>query len=405
MEHVTDPVIAGKVEAGATPVMASWLAIFRGLCRLPPLAAVPAVGAKPVVTIVADGGWGPWLGRDILTKGMGGSETWVVEMARWIQAAGRFDCVVFCNTPGGCGDVFEGVVYRPLSDFYVYAATVAIHTCIVSRYSEYVPVAVAGTPRQVILVLHDLGPTGIVVPMDPKLKRVLCLTDWHVGYFTGNFPQLADRTESFYYGIDQERFLVGDDDGLGQSKRPHSFIYSSFPNRGLLQLLRMWPAILRMWPDATLDIYSDIEGKWVNEVDPAEMEAIKILLNRGLPGVTVHGWVSKGELAAAWRRADIWLYPATFQETFCLTALEAAAAGCLTVAPPLAALRETAAHGILVAGDAREPSWHQSALAALAACDSNSAARAKMIAAGKAWAAASSWKSRAATFIEKYLVG
>lgn len=392
MEHAADPIMVGKTDPGTTPVMASWHAIFEGLVRMP-----AARGSKPLVAFVADGGWGPWLGRDILTKGMGGSETWVVEMARWIQAAGRFDCVVFCNT-GGTYDVFEGVVYRPLSDFYVYAATVAIHTCIVSRYSEYVPVALKGTPQQVHLILHDLGPTGLVIPMEPKLKKVICLSNWHAEFFKGNFPQLADRTEAFYYGIDVGRF----DSAL---KRRHSFIYSSFPNRGLLQLLRMWPSILAMWPDATLDIYSDIEGAWVNKVDPGEMEAVKILIKRQMPGITLHGWVSKAELAAAWRQADIWLYPATFQETFCLTALEAAAAGCLTVAPPLAALRETAAHGILVTGDARDASWHRSALAALAAVDSNPVVRTERLAAGRAWAAVSSWQARAAEFEARYLVG
>lgn len=400
LEHEADPVMSGVKDAGTSAMMASWHAIFAGLVRM------PVRGTKPVVAFVADGGWAPWLGRDILTKGMGGSETWVVEMARWIQAAGHFDCVVFCNTGNGTYDVFEGVIYRPLSDFYVYAATVPIHTCIVSRYSEYVPVALAGTPTQVYLVLHDLGPTGIVIPMNPKLKKVICLTNWHAELFKANFPQLADRTESFYYGIDVGRFLVGNASGGSiPAKRRHSFIYSSFPNRGLLQLLRMWPRILAMWSDATLDVYSDIEGKWVNEVDPAEMMAIRVLLKRQMPGVTVHGWVSKAELAAAWQRADIWLYPATFQETFCLTALEAAAAGCLTIAPPLAALRETAAHGILVTGDARDMSWHESAIAALAAVDGNPVVRAERLAAGRAWAAASSWQARAAEFEGRYLVG
>ena len=77
-----------------------------------------------------------------------------------------------------------------------------------------------------------------------------------------------------------------------------------------------------------------------------------------LDGVEIHGWVSKKELANAWSKADIWLYPCIFEETFCLTALEAAATKTLAISTPLAALNETISNrGILISGNPMDNEW------------------------------------------------
>jgi glycosyltransferase involved in cell wall biosynthesis/precorrin-6B methylase 2 len=382
-------------EPDAIQTMASWGAIFQLLVSMP-VGTPPTATIKPQIVFCVDGGWGPWTGRDILTKGVGGSETWAIELARAIQAGGTFDCTVFCRCQGP--DIFEGIAYRPITEFPSYIASNTIHTCIVSRYSEYLPLTFVHGVRieNVYFVLHDVCPTGNVIPLHPKLRRVICLTDWHAGIFKAAFPQLADRTDSFYYGISPQPPPT--------EKVPNSFIYSSFPNRGLLQLLRMWPSIIAALPDATLHIYADVSGEWVNRVSRDEMTEVKTLLGSGLKGVTLHGWVSKAELAAAWGRADIWLYPATFKETFCLTALEAAASGTLAICPPLAALAETAAAGgILVPGDAGDASWHAACLASLLAIQADPTRKASLIAKGKAWASTLSWSARAEEFQAKYL--
>ena len=43
----------------------------------------------------------------------------------------------------------------------------------------------------------------------------------------------------------------------------------------------MWPKIKEVIPDATLNVYSDINGKWVNEVAKEQMIEIKKLINSG----------------------------------------------------------------------------------------------------------------------------
>ena len=92
------------------------------------------ISQKPIFCLVADGGWDEWTGRDILKKGMGGSETCIVELARHIN---MFQCVVFCR----CReiDLFEGVYYYPLSEYASFIQNREIHSCMISRYVEYVP--------------------------------------------------------------------------------------------------------------------------------------------------------------------------------------------------------------------------------------------------------------------------
>jgi tetratricopeptide (TPR) repeat protein/cephalosporin hydroxylase len=385
-----------KADADQYEVMQSWHSIFRLLCTLPiGSRTIPVAPSKPNIVFVADGNWNAWTGSDILTKGLGGSETYIVEIARWVQATGNYNVSVFCNCNGS--EVFEGVTYLPLSQYSSYIVSNYVHTAIISRYSEYVPLTLEGQVDNVYLVLHDLGPTGVVIPMNDKLKKVLCLTDWHVDYFLERFPSFKGRTESFYYGIDQARFKPS-------LKVRHSFIYSSFPNRGLLPLLQMWPAIKQAIPDATLNVYSDIHGAWVNQVAKEQMDEIKRLLGTGLPGVTVHGWVSKPALADAWSKADVWFYPCIFQETFCLTALEAAATKTLAVSVPLAALQETVGdRGVLLTGNPMTKEWQDRAVRELVQVLQDVVRKNQLLDKNYQWANSISWKQRGEEFAKKYL--
>jgi cephalosporin hydroxylase len=166
----------------------------------------------------------------------------------------------------------------------------------------------------------------------------------------------------------------------------------------------MWPAIKQALPDATLHVYSDIEGKWVNQVAKQQMDEIRRLLASGLNGVTVHGWVSKPELADAWSKADVWLYPCIFQETFCLTALEAAATRTLAIAPPLAALQETVGNrGILLEGNPMTKDWQDRALRELIQVLQNPNRKTELLERNYQWANSISWKQRGEEFAVKYL--
>jgi predicted O-methyltransferase YrrM len=301
---------------------------------------------KPYFCFLADGGFNKWSGSTILKQGVGGSETYIIELARYIQRSGKYNVVVFCNCENN--EIFEGVEYKHILEYFDFVREISVEHCIISRYSEYIPFTLKSNVQNVYFVAHDLTPTGLVFPLEDKFKKVFCLSEWHVEHFTSVIPQLKHITEPFYYGIDKELF-----DSNNTRKKPYKFIYSSFAHRGLLALLQMWPRIIKKYSSASLYIHCDVENQWVNENAKDHMKLLKEVMYNMLKetkyNIYYMGWTSKDKLAQSWKTADVWLYPCIFRETFCLTALEAAISKTLVVTNDLAALKNTAGdRGVIV---------------------------------------------------------
>jgi tetratricopeptide (TPR) repeat protein len=394
-----------KPDAESYQEMDSWYKIYEKL-TISVENCIPKVPNKPIFVFHADGGFNNWSGSSILTIGVGGSETYIIEHARYIQQSGLFNVYVFCNCLKE--ENYEGVIYKPLVDYYSFIKQNYIHTCIISRYSEYLPVTFNGWTENVYLVVHDLTPTGIVIPIDKKLKKIFCLSEWHVDYFTQVFPSLKNITVPFYYGIDFNKFK---NESIAV-KEKYKFIYSSFPNRGLLPLLQMWPKIHEYQPLASLHIYCDINGKWVNQVEGKMMEKIKELLtmynaSKNNMNIYYHGWVNKDVLARSWLTADIWFYPCKFMETFCLTALEAASTKTLVITNNLAALQNTVGHrGVIIKGDPIENEWQEKALSKIKKYldPVNISIKNELIKKNYEWASTLSWESQTKKLLEEHIL-
>jgi predicted O-methyltransferase YrrM len=397
--------IHNKPHEDAYQEMVSWYKIYERLAIKVEKRA-PIIPVKPIFCFHADGGFNNWSGSSILTIGVGGSETYIIEQARHIQRSGFFDVYVFCNCLKE--ENFEGVIYKPLSDYYSFINTNYIHSCIVSRFSEYLPVTFKGWTENVYLVIHDLTPSGVIIPMDKKLKKIFCLTEWHVNYFTQIFPSLKNITAPFYYGIDFQKFK---NDNI-MFKEQYKFIYSSFPNRGLLPLLQMWPKIHEFQPRASLHIYCDVNGTWVNSVEGKMMQQIRELMKsysveQNNMNIHYHGWVNKQTLAEAWLTADVWFYPCTFMETFCLTALEAALTKTLVITNHLAALQNTVGNrGVIINGDPMASEWQEAALDKIKIYISpaNSNLKNELIQQNYEWASKLSWANQSAKLLDQYIL-
>lgn len=326
-------------------VFQSWRDIFAKLL-LKPLQSSPSFPDKKLIVFCADGNWVPWTGRDIEDNGLGGSETWVVESAREYQKRG-YQVYVFCRCYRP--ECYEGVEYRDLSNYPNFIYNNFIDTVFVSRYSEWLPLTYEAPVSNVYLWVHDVAPSGIVIPDSPKLKNICCLSQWHQDSLRKAFPALAQKITYKYYGPCTKVELG--------KKIPDRFIYSSTANRGLVHVLRLWPEILKILPTATLEIFCDVNLHWANEVAKDDLQEIKTRMRE--QGILYRGWCNKRELSAGFARSTYWLYPCTFPETFCLTAVEAAIHRVLPITNGLAALGETARRGITIFGEINERWYHQ----------------------------------------------
>ena len=369
----------------------------------------PFVHDKPIFCFVADGGFNKWSGSSIQTIGVGGSETYIIEMARYIQKLGEYDVYVFCNCQEE--EIFEDVKYKYLSTYSQFIYTNYVKHIIISRYSEYLPLTFDGWSENVYLVVHDLTPSGIVIPINNKLKNIFCLTEWHVSYMENIFPTLKQLLVPFYYGIDTT-FIKKVEEEKVSNKIKNSFIYSSFANRGLLPLLQMWPRIYNLNNSVSLNIYCDLDNQWVNNVANEQILEIKRLLNLYKEennlcyNIFYHGWVSKSVLCEAWKKSDIWFYPCIFMETFCLTALESASSGTLSICNDLAALQNTVGdRGIIISGDPMTNQWQQLALEKISYIlnTDDDTLKNNLIKKNYDWAINLSWENQALNLISNYI--
>ena len=183
----------------------------------------------------------------------------------------------------------------------------------------------------------------------------------------------------------------------GEAKVPHRFIYTSVAERGLLLLLRHFPAIRATLPGATL---------LVATYDPAGVSAeAHALMASYADHVTFAGALGKDALYREILRSSVWLYPTSVRETYCNVALEMMRGRVLAVASELGALRDWLGEGrglLLPMGapygpeaSATEFGTPQLDVAALAELLSDTPRVHAMLARARAWAEQQTWARRA----------
>lgn len=129
---------------------------------------------------------------------------------------------------------------------------------------------------------------------------------------------------------------------LGARPGPLTLVYSSTPNRGLRVLIALFPALRALFPGLRLQVFSSLRVYQAPAHEEANFADLYAECRR-CEGVEYHGSVPQIQLAAALRRAHVLAYPNVYEETSCIAAIEAMAAGCQIVTSDLGALPETTA--------------------------------------------------------------
>lgn len=301
--------------------------------------AVPTRDARRHIVIWTGWAYEPWSPSSLDAGGIGGSETAAIHMARELHNLGHK--VTVLNDCAGKAGNYDGVEYVHFQEGLDRPEKFACDVLVVSRHAQILNHPFPAKKR--VLWVHDIhvGQHDI-----SKADFVLCLSTWHREFFASTYPAFpAHRILTTRNGLDVSRFAA---EPVKQGQR---LIYASSPDRGLERLLGLFPRIRAMVHDCELHVYYGFEN-WEkaaqnDEGQRATIQRIKQALQQ--PGVTFHGRVGQRELAAAYLSAKVWAYPTWFCETFCLSALEAQAAGCVPVTTDLAALHETVTHGHLLA--------------------------------------------------------
>lgn len=284
-----------------------------------------------------------WDPANVAKRGIGGSETAVIEMAKRLVAQGaRVRVYCRCDAPG----LYDGVEYHSMGE--VEEAN-GCDLLIAWRNASLLE----ATPARVKwLWLHDTVAIGGTPWTLSLADRILVLSHWHAKHIGDLYPSAADKLTVTRNGIDLTRFEQTPE------RHPRKAIYSSSADRGLEPLLEMWPHIRARVPDAELHVFYGFAG-----LSKEGRQGFLDLIAR-TEGVVARDRVDQKTLANEMCASGAWLYPSwagdkPFTETSCIGSLEAQAAGLRIVTSSHGALPESVGCGVIVAGDATSESYRQ----------------------------------------------
>mgnify|MGYP001572797320 CR=1 FL=1 len=303
-----------------------------------------------------------WSPKTISERGCGGSETSAALLAK---ALGKKGCQSIIY--GMDNQTWDRVIYRPFSMFN--PQSIQSHLFISSRVPD---VFDAGIPAvQKWLWAHDICFWDRLTPdRAEQIDCIIALSHWHVDHLKRCYPWLKsaevidmddqdktyedDWTVGEYYpedtiskipkiaiigdAIDTSRFK-----GFKEDRVPYRFIWCSSPDRGLEELLSMWPLIKKAMPEATLKIFYGWEYFDSSLHIPEQRlfkQRIRELIRQ--EGVEWCGRVGQDILPHELKKADAMVYPPhSFRETYGIAFLEAQAAGVMCFYRQNGALGET----------------------------------------------------------------
>lgn len=265
------------------------------------------------------------------SRGLTGSEAALIGYSTGLAKRGH-TVEVFTNVPHSAS--YDGATLRPYSE---YASVKDEPRDALVAFMSAAPLAAINGPFRVLFEeCSDFGnsPSG----WESFVDSVCLLSRSH-------YQQMAPQTalaSSFFRicpnGVDPSEFRP-------LTKVPGRCLWASSHDRGLHNLLELWPEIRRRVPHATLRIAYDASGMHAfakrNDPHPLIQElarrstySLEALRRLEGHGVTLLGSVSRKQIATEMGTAEALLYPCApvrFTETFGSSVLEAMSAGCVPV--------------------------------------------------------------------------
>lgn len=293
-----------------------------------------------------------YTGDTLERKGLGGSESAIIYMSKELTELG-FDVTVFnkCENEGTYGGVRYMDISRAKSNTEEFDILVNSRTVL-----PYVPVqyreaimeefrlsptltydiadykAVVDRSRHKVLWLHDtfiMGENWFEdVLADGYFDEVFTLSDYHTHYIA---RARHGNRERFYEVLKRKIFQTRNGirsfhDWVDIDKKdPNLFVYNASTTKGLVPLLRqIWPLVKKELPQAKLTVIGGYYNLGFSQ--PDEIETLFRQLHdeyNGKYDVSFTGIITQKEVADIMVKASFYIYPATFPETFGISAAEA----------------------------------------------------------------------------------
>jgi glycosyltransferase involved in cell wall biosynthesis len=219
--------------------------------------------------------------------------------------------------------VFNNVNYIQPENIQEYLDTTEVDALIVSRYIHFF-IKYINTAKKTYLWLHDyealpyyygqsLPNNGIPIVKNSNIDAIVPLTNWHKEHISNHY-QISNGINIIGNGINADKFKDYD----LSNKIKDRFVFFS-GNGGLTDAIKWFLKFKEKRPNASLHIFMNYEktNEWERSVSGN--------------GIVYRGIIPNDELIKELLISEYWIYPATVNETFCTSILEAKAAGCIPI--------------------------------------------------------------------------
>ncbi len=285
-----------------------------------------------IITCPPHGAVTDWDEHTLATKGQGGSETAAIEVARWLRLKTNRKVKIF-HPRASRAVMASGVEYLPISELVGYLHNVEPYMNINWRHATKL------TNAKSYVWCHDLQCQG--AERVDNYDKIIALSGFHKSYLmeTNGVPE--DKIVLGFNGIDPKNFS----ERLSIQKDPLKVVFSSSPDRGLVQTIDIVKKAREVSGlDIKLHCFYGVENmRKMGHAEWADRIEQKIKEN---DFVIYHGNVQKQVLMDHFMTAGVWLYPADFIETYCITAIEALCAGVWPIVRSMGALPFTMSQAI-----------------------------------------------------------
>lgn len=259
------------------------------------------------------------------TKKLGGSETAVVEMSQWLRRLTNRPIKIFNMRKSEFTDDV-GVEYIPAEKLNEYMSEFEPSIHIAQRHNIKV------TNAKTYLWCHDLMTPGCEYVHN--FDYIFALSPFHRNYMNALQGIPEEKILLTRNGIKPERFK-----NKRHEKNPNKIVFPSSPDRGLAEAIYIVEKARKTLPDLELHAYYGFENLRSCGLAPLADKLEDLIKDR--PWVKYHGGVDQGTLAKEMGEAVVWLYPAVFIESFCITALESVCSGVYPLVRDIGALPDT----------------------------------------------------------------
>jgi len=282
---------------------------------------------------------------------LGGSQSALCFLAKNLASLGH-EIFVLNNILSP--EISEGIVFLPLSsvnnniwqgfDFIV-----------IMSLASYGKVIKSLVPNDVIVILwsHVKHDEIAALPLEENevkeaFDHFFVLSNWHKEKYVKKFninPEKISIMKNAMGEAFQKRLNENLEINCSNQRSDQIILaYTSTPFRGLDLMIDIFPRIKEKHPEVIFKSYSSMKVYQVNQEDDEKKYGYIYKKIKEIPGAQCIGSLTQDQLAEEMQEVSILTYPNTFEETSCISVMEAMASGCHVITSDLGALPETTAN-------------------------------------------------------------